>query len=128
MPKLAFANIPLLLVLLLAACGYQSTRTDAVPAKLPPESAPVDEAREYQSSAKLDWGEEITLDQIVQLARNGQIHEIQWHVMPNIIRAQALDNRIFHLKNENKGVDVRKVLEESGILIGEGGITFRYLF
>ncbi len=77
---------------------------------------------------EIDWGKEITLDEIIAMAKSGQIQEIEWHVMPNIIRAQASDGRIFHIRNENKGVDLRNKLINAGVRIGEGGISFRHVF
>ena len=62
------------------------------------------------------------------MAKKGQIVEIQWHVMPNILRAQATDGEIYHLRNENKGVDLRNTLIKEGVTIGKGGILFRHLF
>ncbi len=76
----------------------------------------------------MDWGREITLDEIIAMAKSGGIQKIEWHVMPNIIRAQAPDGRVSHLKNQNKGVDIRNALINAGIRIGKDGIDFRYVF
>jgi hypothetical protein len=62
------------------------------------------------------------------MAKSGRIQEIQWHVMPNVLRVLTLDGRIFHLKNENKGVDLRNMLIDAGVRIGKGGISFRHVF
>jgi hypothetical protein len=62
------------------------------------------------------------------MARSGRIQEIQWHVMPNVIRALTSDGRVFHLKNEKKGVDLRNLLINARIRIGKGGINFRHVF
>ncbi len=105
-----------------------STRLGITSTTSSPPEAINDAVPEDQASEKIDWGQETTLDEVVAMAKSGQIYEIQWHIMPNIIRALALDNKIFHIRNEDKGVDIRNVLEKSGILIGKGGITFRYLF
>jgi hypothetical protein len=64
----------------------------------------------------------------MQMAQNGRIREIEWHVMPNIIRVLAVDGRIFHLRNENKGIDIRSEMINAGIKIGKGGIDFRHVF
>ena len=80
------------------------------------------------ASDQVDWGREINLDKMLAMAKEGQIVEIQWHVMPNILRAQTFDGRIFHLKNEDKGVDLRKTLIDAGVKIGEGGVRFKHLF
>ena len=65
---------------------------------------------------------------MIAMARKGRIVEIQWHVMPNILRAEAVDGEVFHIKNENKGVDLRSKLINAGVRVGEGGIPFKYFF
>ena len=65
---------------------------------------------------------------MIAKAKSGEIREIEWHVMPNVLRAQTADNRIFHLKNENKGVDLRKKLMDAGVQVGDGGVLFRHVF
>jgi hypothetical protein len=80
------------------------------------------------SGEEIDWGQEIDLAEMIAKAKSGEIREIQWHVMPNVLRAQAFNNRIFHLKNENKGVDLRNTLIGAGVKVGRGGVTFRHVF
>ena len=80
------------------------------------------------SEEDIEWGTEVHLDEMVAMARRGRIKEIQWHVMPNILRAQASDGALFHLRNENKGVDLRNTLINSGVKIGKGGVLFRHVF
>ena len=64
--------------------------------KIPsPDPAP-DEAPRDQALEKVDWGREITLNGIMAMAQSGQIQEIEWHVMPNIIRVLASDGSLFH--------------------------------
>ena len=92
-----------------------------------PDPAP-DEAPKDQDLEKVDWGRGITLDGIIAMAQSGRIKEIEWHVMPNIIRIFASDGSFFHFRNENKGVDLRNTLINSGIRIGKGGIIFRHVF
>lgn len=128
-PEFFFLTITFLIMLQTAGCE----RPAGSPEKVKDSSALYESTTESSApteiaSEEMDWGDEIALDRLVQMAKNGQIQEIQWHVMPNIIYARTVDSRAFHIKNENKGVDIRKVLEDSGILIGEGGIVFRYLF
>lgn len=128
-PEFFFLTITFLIMLQTAGCE----RPAGSPEKVKDSSALYESKTESSApteiaSEEMDWGDEIALDRLVQMAKNGQIQEIQWHVMPNIIYARTVDSRAFHIKNENKGVDIRKVLEDSGILIGEGGIVFRYLF
>ena len=77
---------------------------------------------------EIDWGREVTLDEMISMAKEGRIVEIQWHVMPNILRARAADGTIYHLRNENKGVDLRSKLIEAGVQVGEGGLQFRHVF
>jgi len=80
------------------------------------------------ASNKIDWGREATHDEIMAMAKSGEIQQIEWHVMPNVIRAQALDGRIFHIRNENKGIDIRNTLTNAGVHLGKGGIVFRHVF
>jgi hypothetical protein len=81
-----------------------------------------------QEIEKIDWGREVKLDELMEMAKRGRIQEIQWYVMPNVIRAVASGGRAFYLKNENRGVDLRKLLIDAGIHIGKGGINFRHVF
>jgi hypothetical protein len=94
---------------------------------IPPDSAEEEPARE-KDSEDIEWGQEIGLAEMIEKAKSGEIREIEWHVMPNVLRAQAWDHRIFHLKNEDKGVDLRNTLMSAGVKIGEGGVIFRHVF
>lgn len=76
----------------------------------------------------IDWGVEVDLDEMMAMAREGRIVEIQWYVMPNVLRATASDGSVYSLRNENKGVDLRSRLIDAGIRIGEGGVGFRHVF
>jgi len=150
--------IALLTIVLLAACGSQPAGSpeggkikampqnlqkekerqpaySAVEPKEPAEPKIVssmdpasDKAPKDQTLEKVDWGREITLNEIIAMAHNGQIREIEWHVMPNIIRILASDGSLFHFRNENKGVDLRNTLINAGIRIGRGGVVFRHVF
>lgn len=80
------------------------------------------------ASEEIDWGREVGLDAMIAMAQTGQIQEIQWHVMPNILRAQGADGDVYHLRNENKGVDLRNALMEAGVRIGKDGVLFRHVF
>ena len=80
------------------------------------------------ASEEIDWGREVSLDEMISIAQNGRIQEIQWHMMPNILRAQASDGGIYHLRNENKGVDLRNTLTEAGVRLGKDGVLFRHVF
>ena len=123
-------------VFILVGCGNGSEESTGVPKpkKIESESAvsasnfSENESREVQDTEDVDWGLEVNLREMVEMARQGQIVEIQWHVLPNILRAQTSDGNIFHLRNENKGVDLRNTLIEEGIKIGRGGIEFRHVF
>ena len=81
-----------------------------------------------EASESPEWGSEVDLEEMIAMAQKGQIVEIQWHVMPNVLRAQAADGEIYHLRNESKGVDLRNTLKESGVNIGKGGVLFRHVF
>lgn len=116
-PAQSVFTILFLLVFVPAACG---DRTGDTPAE--------DKSRNENNSSHVDWGIEINLDKMVAMAKEGQIEEIDWHVMPNILLARTSDGRIFHIKNENKGVDLRSTLVKAGVKTGEGGILFKHFF
>ncbi len=90
--------------------------------------AVTDETPKNHASIAIDWGRAATLDGIIGMAKNSEIRQIEWHVMPNVIRAQASDGRIFHIRNENKGIDIRNALLNAGVNLGKGGIIFRHVF
>jgi len=94
-----------------------------------PSPAPVEEDPLKETAGEeIEWGKEVDLAEMIAKARSGEIREIQWHVMPNVLRAQAFDDHIFHLKNENKGVDLRNTLINAGVKVGRGGVTFNHVF
>ena len=98
------------------------------PREIIPADPPEDESQKEQAFEDVDWGREVNLDEMIAMAKKGRIVEIQWHVMPNILRARASDGRIYHLRNENKGVDLRNTLIKAGVKVGKEGVLFRYLF
>jgi len=110
--------------ILSAGCGSQPadiSENGKAEAKTP-------DSRQEESSAEVDWGREIDLDEMITMAREARIREIQWHVLPNILRAETSDGEIFHLRNENKGVDLRNTLINAGVKVGKGGILFQHVF
>jgi hypothetical protein len=100
--------------LLFSGCGNQAADSSSSP-------TPAGEA-------EIEWGREITLDEMMAMANKNQIEEIQWHVLPNILRARCVDGSTYHLRNENKGVDLRSRLIEAGVRIGTDGLQFRHVF
>ena len=105
-------------MLMLSGCGSR-----------PADSTEISQSGSAQNSEEeIEWGREIDLDEMIAMAQSGRIEEIQWHVMPNILRARAADGGIFHLRNENKGVDLRNTLINAGVRIGNEGIQFRHVF
>jgi hypothetical protein len=76
----------------------------------------------------IDWGEEIGIEKVIELAKSGGVFEIQWHVMPNVIRVLMNDGGIFHYKNESTGVDIIKTLEDAGVKTGKEGVAIRFSF
>ena len=93
-----------------------------------PKDPPEEESPQQESPDDIEWGREISLDEMIAMAKSGSIREIQWHILPNILRADTVDGRIFHLRNENKGVDLRNTLIDAGVRIGKDGIIFRHVF
>jgi hypothetical protein len=98
------------------------------PTRIPSPDPFAGETPRDNADIKIDWGREAALEEIIAMAKSGEIQQIEWHVMPNIIRAQVSDGRIFHIRNENKGIDMRNTLTNAGIHIGKGGISFRHVF
>lgn len=92
-----------------------------------PETAK-NESPQEQSLVEVGWGREVNLDEMIAMAREDRILEIQWYIMPNILRAKASDGGFFHLRNENKGVDLRNTLIDAGVRLGKGGVLFRHVF
>jgi hypothetical protein len=114
----SFVIILLTATLLLTGCG-----------KPPSDSTEISEPETDRDTAgEIEWGREVNLDEMIALAQAGQIEEIQWHVLPNILRAQAPEGEIYHLRNENKGVDLRNKLLEAGVRLGKEGVLFRHVF
>ena len=105
---------------LLAACGDTTVKKPPAPA-----AGQIDEAVGHE---KIDWGRETTAAKIVAMAKDGGIREIEWHIMPNILRALAPDGRIYYVKNANKGVDMRGILLKAGVRVGKSGLEFRHVF
>ena len=105
---------------LLAACGDTHAKTPPAP-----PSGQIAETGEFK---KINWGRETSATEMVAMAKGGKIREIEWHMMPNILRALASDGRIYYVKNANKGVDMRGTLLKEGVRVGKGGVEFRHVF
>ena len=122
---------------LLSGCGDIPKETHGITKNQRPESIPLEATEPHtpqnasqddHSSTDIDWGMETDLDEMISMAKNGRIVDIEWHVLPNILRARTGDGGIFHLKNENKGVDLRNTLIKSGVKIGKEGVLFSHVF
>ena len=105
-----------------------SAERNARQAKVPSSNPMTDEKLRDSALDKIDWGRETALDEIIAMAKSGEIQQVEWHVMPNIIRAQAKDGRVFNIRKENKEIDIRNTLINAGIQIGKSGISLRYVF
>ena len=116
-PEHLFFMFLFLSVFMFTACGTPSK-----------ETTPEDKSQNKQASNAVNWGREINIDEMTAMAKKDLIAEIQWHVMPNILRAEAFDGKIYHIKNEDKGVDLRATLIKAGVRIGKDGILFRHVF
>jgi hypothetical protein len=112
----------------LEAESIRPEKRESAPAKTVVPGSDEEKPSPEEKADDIDWGAEITLDEMIAMAKSGKIREIQWHVMPNILRAETTDHRIFHLRNENKSVDLRNTLISAGIRVGKGGIIFRHVF
>ena len=132
-----FFVILLPVLFLQPGCGDDSNNTPGFSSPQKAESStletaapypPKDEPQNDHASTEVDWGMEANLDEMISMAKSGRIVEIDWHVLPNILRARTRDGRIFHLRNENRGVDLRNTLIKAGVKIGKDGIIFRHVF
>jgi hypothetical protein len=132
-----FLIILLQSLFLLSGCGDNRNENAGISKLQKPGSTPLNtsvpstsegESQNQGTSTDVDWGSEVSLDEMITMTRNGRIVEIEWHVMPNILRAKTSNGEIFHLKNENKGVDLRATLINAGVKIGEGGVLFKHVF
>ena len=134
--KLTRLLLPALLpIFFLAACGEQSgSNPENGKQKITEDTAslnPVPPSGEQEKDLDLmdvNWGREISLNDMIVMAREGRIKEIQWHMLPNILRARAYDGEVFHIRNDDKSVDLRNTLVKAGVEVGEGGLLFRHVF
>ena len=93
-----------------------------------PTSASGEDIDAENGAEQIEWGQQVDPEKLLELARSGDVFEIQWHVMPNVIRFMMNDGKIYHLKNAEVSIDILKFLENAGIKVGKEGITFRYSF
>lgn len=94
-----------------------------------PTSPPLDEEPINENGEpQIEWGQEVSLDKFVELAKSGNAVEVQWYVMPNAIRIVMTDNSLYHFQNANVGADIVRVLEREGVEVGKGGLPIRYSF
>jgi hypothetical protein len=94
-----------------------------------PTSPPLDEEPFNENGEpQVEWGQEVSLDEFVELAKSGNAVEIQWYVMPNAIRILMTDNSLYHFQNARVGADIVRVLEREGVEVGKGGLPIRYSF
>lgn len=110
-----------------AAHPKESVKPKERPPKTPPNGSSIEDTTP-DNFVEIDWGREVSLDEIMGMAKSGRIQEIEWHVMPNIIRILTVDGKVFHLRNEDKGIDIRNTLINAGIRIGKDGINLRHVF
>ncbi len=92
-----------------------------------PTTRPLSESSD-PDLVKINWGKEVTPDQIIEMGKAGQIAGFQWHIMPNIVRITTTDNQIFHMRNERYGIDMIKALEKAGVKMGKDGIPIDFSF
>lgn len=106
----------------------KSTNTPAVtPSPLDPKF--VDPWSEEAAEVEvIDWGSKISMEEVIVLAKSEDLFEIQWHVMPNVVRVLMQDGSIYHFENANIGIDIEKTLNDAGVKTRKGGISLRYSF
>ncbi len=92
------------------------------------EGQPGEGIDEENGAAPIDWGQEVGQQEMLELAHSGNVLEIQWHVMPNVVRILMKDGKIYHFMNDRVSIDIAKFLEKQGVKTGKGGIPLRYSF
>lgn len=111
-----------------SASASAATPVSALPAEAPttdPDSRAADEHGDYVEVA---WGAEVTFDEMIEMAKRGEIVVIEWYAMPNAIRLVTHDRHYYHVKNEKYGRSARKELVAAGVKVDKGGIPLNYYF
>ncbi len=103
-----------------------SARPTSTP-PLGPTTKPLSESSD-PDLIKIDWGQEITPDEIIAMGTSGKLAVFEWHIMPNIVRVTTTDDKIFHMRNERYGKDMIKSLQAAGVKMGKDGIPIEFSF
>lgn len=90
-----------------------------------PDSRAADEHGDY---IEVEWGPEITFDEMIAIAQRGELTTIEWYALPNAIRVITTDRQYYHVKNEKYGRSARKELVAAGVKLDRGGIPLNYYF
>ena len=100
-----------------------SITTTLAPASVP---APTSSSAAPKATADPDdvrlWGDELTLDQFIEMAKSGKVDNIEWFMEYDRLRINTIAGGKYNYRNEKTKLDMAKVLEEHGVKVGDGGI------
>lgn len=88
-------------------------------------AASADEPTPEPTSEQAIWGTEITLDEFIAMALSGKVSIIEWFTPYDRIRITTTTGPRYNYKNAAK-VDMVKVLEDAGVVLGDEGIPLTF--
>lgn len=100
----------------------------ATPAPAPQATQLASPAPESSATLTADlaiWGAEVTLDEFIALAQSGKVSSIEWFVPYDRVRINTITGPRYNYKNTTQ-VDMVKVLEDHGVVIGDEGVPLSY--
>jgi hypothetical protein len=105
------------------AIDATATAAPATPALAAGASA--DEPTPEPTTEYAIWGKDVTLDEFIAIALSGKVSVIEWFTPYDRIRITERTGPRYNYKNAAK-VDMVKVLEDAGVVIGDEGIPFSF--
>ena len=101
------------------------------PTQPKPTVASSSSVKNNQTPSALDddvfiWGEEITLERFVELAKKQEIQYVEWFAEPDRLRIFTTAGEKFNYKNERTKLDIPKYMQEQGVKVGEGGLSIEF--
>jgi hypothetical protein len=108
------------------------TAIPSITATLGPTTAPVATASSATPKATADpddvrlWGDELTLDQFIDMCKGGNVAYIEWFMEYDRLRINTIQGGRFNYRNEKTKLDMPRVLEEHGVKVGDGGIQLDF--
>ena len=72
------------------------------------------------------WGQELTLDQFIDMCKSGKVDYIEWFMEYDRLRITTKQGSRYNYRNKETKLDMPTVLEEHGVKVGDGGIPLDY--